>query len=31
MTNVIFRVLDRVLGFGRLLELGREREELFYG
>lgn len=31
MTRMIFRVLDRILGFGRLLDARREREEQLYG
>ena len=31
MTRMIFRMLDRILGFGRLLEARRDKEELFYG
>lgn len=31
MTRMIFSVLDRILGFGRLLEARREKEEHMYG
>ena len=31
MTRMIFSVLDRILGFGRLLDARRESEEQLYG
>lgn len=31
MTNWIFLLLDKALGFGRLLEAQREREDTLYG
>lgn len=31
MTRMIFSVLDRILGFGRLLDVRRGREEPLYG